>query len=310
MVNETFGPFLTLLKDAAGPVSGEALGRHFGISRVAVAKRIQALRRAGYELEASRRGYHLRPGDKPLPWDFAADAARVVHRETVSSTMDEAWALAWAGSPVAVLAAERQQAGRGRADRRWQSSGGDLLVTLVVRPDLPVTYAGALGLEAAAALAETLRELYALPLHLKWPNDLVSGAGKVGGVLVEAWGPADRPRFYTVGLGLNVHSRPAIDGRPVASLGSLGWDHADRRAILHGWWRRLERWCADPQPSPSRWLAASRPPGLWTVETFDGRVVTGPSLGFDRSGSLLLACGADIHPIRYGEVRRAQGAAS
>lgn len=307
MVNKETLKLLERLKTADGPVSGVALAREFGVSRVALWKRFEALRAAGYGVSADRSGYRLSPGDKPLPWEFSGEETRVFHFETLGSTMDEARNRALAGLREGAVVAERQSAGRGRADRTWDSPGGDLLVTLVLRPKLPVALAGALGLEALATLIDTVTDLYGLPLGLKWPNDLVSGDRKVAGVLVEAWGAVDGPQFYTVGLGLNVHGRPSVD-RPVASLESLGRPEADRRALLSGWWSRLSRWAADPQTDPGRWsrlaVTTSSP---WTVETFDGATVTGTFHGFDRSGSLLLERTGHSIPIRYGETRRTTG---
>jgi len=302
MVNQNALHLLDHLKQTDSPISGTALARQLGVSRVALWKRFEALRAAGYAVAADRSGYRLLASDKPLPWEFPGDESRVFHFETLGSTMDEALGLALNGLAEGAVIAERQSAGRGRSDHRWVSPGGNLLVTLVLRPKLPMAYAGALGLEALATLADTLAELYGLTLTLKWPNDLMAGDRKVAGVLVEAWGPADGPRFFTVGLGLNVHGLPELD-RPTASVEALGLPNADRREILAGWWRRLRRWSADPVPNPARWVERSPNPERQTVETFDGRTVTGLPQGFDRSGSLLLAVHDEVIPIRYGESR-------
>jgi len=308
MVNQESLALLNRLKSAEGPVSGVALARDFGVSRVTLWKRFESLRAAGYRVEADRWGYRLLASDKPLPWEFPGDEENTFHFETLDSTMDEALRLGLAGQPGAAVVAERQNAGRGRADRRWESSGGDLLVTLLLRPRLPLAYVGALGLEALASLADTLSDLYGLELTLKWPNDLMAGDHKVAGVLVEAWGPADHPRFYTVGLGLNVHGLPNLD-RPVASVDALGKPQADRRAILTLWRSRLARWADSPSPDPGRWrekaLSASLQPVA--IETFDGQTHRGLPQGFDHAGSLLLAQNHKTQPIRYGEARRALG---
>jgi BirA family biotin operon repressor/biotin-[acetyl-CoA-carboxylase] ligase len=307
MVNEEALNLLNHLKQSDAPLSGASLARQFGVSRVALWKRFESLRRAGYPVQADRSGYRLLPSDKPLPWEFPGDEGRIFHFDTLESTMDEAMRRGFDGLDEGAVVAEHQSRGRGRADRTWQSGGGDLLVTLVLRPALPLAYVGALGLEALACLADTLADLYRLPLTLKWPNDLLAGDKKVAGVLVEAWGSADRPRFYTVGLGLNVHGLPALDR--AASVEALGRPQADRRAILAGWRRRLGAWASDPIPQPRRWEALSSPPAPLSVETFDGRSEAGISQGFDRCGSLLLHRNGQSIPIRYGEVRRTSGVA-
>ena len=301
MVNQEALNLLNRLKEAEGPVSGAALARRLGVSRVALWKRFEALRAAGYPVTANRSGYSLVPTDKPLSWEFS-EGEQVIHFDTVGSTMDEAFRLAQEGLTEAAVVAEHQNAGRGKADNHWVSEGGDLLVTLILRPKLPLSFAGALGLEALAALADTLAELYGLTLTLKWPNDLMADGRKVAGVLIEASGPADRPRFYTVGLGLNVHGLPNLD-RPVTSVEALGRPQADRRVVLADWRSRLSRWASDPRPNPARWTGLTNLPHRITVETFDDLKVTGIPQGFDRSGGLLLSRADTTIPIRYGEAR-------
>lgn len=309
MVNEETLQLLHHLKAADGPVSGVVLARQFGVSRVALWKRFEALRAAGYPVAADRAGYRLLPSDKPLPWEFPGDETRTFHFESLESTMDEAFRLGLSGHPDAAVVAERQTSGRGQAGRRWESEGGDLLVTLLLHPSLPTAYLGALGLEALASLADTLAGLYGLRLGLKWPNDLMFGDKKVAGVLVESCGPPDKPRFYTVGLGLNVHGLPALD-RPTASIDALASPGADRRAILADWRSRLGRWALDPRPNVSRWQSLASPFHPLLVETFDGQTHKGHPLGFDRTGGLILGGSPETQCIRFGESRRTQGVAS
>lgn len=303
MVNDDTRALLERLRTADAPLSGEALARELGVSRVALWKRVEALRAAGYPVEAGRRGYRLGRSDKPLPWEFPGDEATTFHFDTLESTMDEALRRGWDGAPEGVVVAEHQTQGRGRADRSWTSAGGDLLVTQWLRPALPAAFAGSLALEALTLMSETLEELYGLDVRLKWPNDLVVGERKVGGLLVETFGAADRPRLCTVGLGLNVHGLPATD-RPAASVGGLA-PQADRRTILARWRHRLAAWAASPQLVPARWARRAALPPRVTLETFEGLTVSGVPLGFDRAGGLLLGGG---ETIRYGESRRTLGA--
>jgi len=306
MVNEETHQLLTLLKQTDGPVSGTTLARQLGVSRVALWKRFEALRAAGYVVEADRRGYRLKDTDKPLPWEFPGDEANTFYYDSLGSTMDEALRLGLGGLNEGVVVAETQTAGRGRDDRRWQSEPGNLLVTLVLRPKLPVAYAGALGLEALAALADTVDELYGLGLTLKWPNDLMADGKKVAGLLIEAWGPCEAPRFYTVGLGLNVHAIPAV-GRPVTSLDALGRGPIDRRALLVGWRRRLSRWSSAPLLEPHRWARVSPLAATFEGETFEGQWVRGTPVGYGRNGSLLVQQGEVIVPLSFGATRQTHG---
>ena len=119
---------------------------------------------------------------------------KVVRRNSVTSTQDVARAL-----PIgSVVVAEHQTAGRGRLDRRWESRPGTaLLVSFVLRPNPVLSLAA--GVAAAEACGNDVR--------LKWPNDLLLGGAKVGGILVEAMAagvpvrlPVEESNFAQEGL--------------------------------------------------------------------------------------------------------------
>lgn len=130
---------------------------------------------------------------------------RVVLHDVVDSTNDVARALALAGAPhgTAVIA-ESQRAGRGRVGRAWSSPPGvGLWVSLIFRDvgageaeTLPIQ----LALEASAALDSWLQS----PVMVKWPNDLLIGGRKVGGILCESAWEGARARYLVAGIGLNL----------------------------------------------------------------------------------------------------------
>ena len=104
---------------------------------------------------------------------MAESAARTVHLGSVASTQDVARDL-----PLgSVVIADHQTAGRGRLEHRWEApSGTALLVSFVLAPNPLLSLAA--GVAAAEACDHGVR--------LKWPNDLLLGGRKVGGILVEA----------------------------------------------------------------------------------------------------------------------------
>ena len=130
----------------------------------------------------------------------------LVEKAETASTNDDARALAIEGAPhgTAVFA-ERQTQGRGRAGRSFASPAGGLYLRVVVRPTAPTEAWTLLPLLAGAAAACELRER-GFPIELKWPNDLVIGGRKLGGVLVES--RLGRDAFAIVGIGLNVRGVP------------------------------------------------------------------------------------------------------
>jgi BirA family biotin operon repressor/biotin-[acetyl-CoA-carboxylase] ligase len=119
-----------------------------------------------------------------------ADEARIVHLESVASTQDIARDL-----PIgSIVIADHQTAGRGRLEHSWEAPAGTaLLVSFVLSPN-PL-----LSLAAGVAAAEAC----GLGVRLKWPNDLLLGGRKVGGILVEA-----TPTKAVCGIGINLTWAP------------------------------------------------------------------------------------------------------
>lgn len=125
--------------------------------------------------------------------------------DTVGSTLDVAHELGAAGAPHgAVVVAAVQTAGRGRQGRRWHSPRGGVWLSLLLRPAQPPV-GGALALRAGMAARDALQAV--LPGHeprIKWPNDIILGGRKVGGVLCEASWSGGTFGWVCVGVGINV----------------------------------------------------------------------------------------------------------
>jgi BirA family biotin operon repressor/biotin-[acetyl-CoA-carboxylase] ligase len=131
---------------------------------------------------------------------------RLYHFERVASTMDVLHQLAAEGAEpgTAVLAGE-QQGGRGSRGRSWYSPPGGLWLSVLFRPTLPGGIE-VMSLRVGLAVAEALDDLVPRPVRLKWPNDLMLGERKVGGILCEARWQGNALGWVTVGVGLNVRN--------------------------------------------------------------------------------------------------------
>jgi BirA family biotin operon repressor/biotin-[acetyl-CoA-carboxylase] ligase len=211
-------PVLRLLADGAMH-SGESLGAMLGLSRAAVSKQVASLRRFGLEVESTAgRGYRLRQPLELLdpavirahlaPAARAALSALDVHLSLGSTNDWLAARPAPAPGRFTVCLAEYQSTGRGRRGRRWTSpfaTGISLSVGLQFE-SAPPTLA-ALGLAVGVCAVRALDGLGA-DVRLKWPNDLMIGPAKVGGILVELAGDSRGPLKAIVGLGLNVDAVP------------------------------------------------------------------------------------------------------
>jgi len=126
----------------------------------------------------------------------------IVHRyDEVGSTNDIALEMARSGAPEGtVILARSQTKGRGRRGRAWFARPGEsILMSVILRPDIPVSRYSQLAFPAAVAIAESLREQCGLIPALKWPNDVLVNERKIAGILVET-----APGAAVVGIGLNV----------------------------------------------------------------------------------------------------------
>ena len=147
----------------------------------------------------------------------------------VDSTNAELLRRAGAGAPHGlVVVADHQTAGRGRRDRRWEDEpGGALLVSVLLRPDVPPDQWFLLTFAAGLAAVEVVGG------ELKWPNDVMVGDRKLAGLLAES----DGGGAVVVGMGLNL--RPvAVEGS--VSLAELG-RAMDRDAVLARWLEVYDR---------------------------------------------------------------------
>jgi BirA family biotin operon repressor/biotin-[acetyl-CoA-carboxylase] ligase len=208
-----------------GGVSGSELASRFGVTRAAVWKRIAALREAGLAIEAvAGRGYRLvAPLDlldaaaiaaaMPEPARALLGALRIdTEIDSTSSALVRA-AAAGARSGQVQLA-ECQTAGRGRRGRAWQSPiAANLYLSVLWRFDDGLAALGGLSIAAGVAVADALHGLGATGVGLKWPNDLVVGPQKLGGLLVDAAGEWAGPCHAVIGVGLNVRMPAACGAR-------------------------------------------------------------------------------------------------
>lgn len=199
-----------------GFVTGEELSKSLGVSRTAIWKHVESLRRRGYSIEASpRRGYRLvGVPDVLYPWELRRGlgttvvGSKWVHLYETESTMDVAGRLAEEGCPEGtVVISEFQRSGRGRLGRSWicpPSKG--IIMSVVFRPVLPPKAALRFTFFSALAVRRVIEEEAGLNARIKWPNDVLIGSKKVCGILTEMAAESDELKYVIVGIGLNVNS--------------------------------------------------------------------------------------------------------
>ncbi|MEO6058301.1 MAG: biotin--[acetyl-CoA-carboxylase] ligase [Gemmatimonadales bacterium] len=132
----------------------------------------------------------------------------IVRRARVSTTMDALHELAAGGAPAGTaVVADEQSDGRGSRGRAWSSPRGGLWLSVLARP--PAATMELVSLRAGLAVADALDAAgTGVGLRLKWPNDLMLGERKAGGILCEARWQGASPGWVVIGLGLNVLNHP------------------------------------------------------------------------------------------------------
>ncbi|HET6554813.1 MAG TPA: biotin--[acetyl-CoA-carboxylase] ligase [Dyella sp.] len=229
-----------------GTVSGAQLAERAGITRAAIWKQVESLRARGVPVQSQgTAGYRL-------PWPLQLlDAAAIkaalpakvrkqvglleLHWE-IDSTSSEIQRRAANLPDLSIVLAETQSAGRGRRGRTWLSPPGlNIYLSCLKRFDAGFAALSGLSLAVGVIVMRTLEALGIDGAGLKWPNDVLSGDGKLAGILVELSGEYQGPCAAIIGVGLNVRLTSALReqaGQPVNDLASLAaGDAPDRNRV-------------------------------------------------------------------------------
>ena len=281
-----------ILNRADGVISGETLSAELGVSRVSIWKHIQGLVKSGISIVSSPKGYRLtRDPDSLVPWAFDTWQDRIHFFQETGSTMDEAMVMARKGcADFTVVVAQRQTRGRGRMQRTWQSAGGGLYFTVVVRPDIPMMLAGLVNLAAAVDMAKLLRSLYQVDACLKWPNDILVDNHKLCGLLSQMEAEGDQVAHMNIGIGLNVNNAPETESPIAISLKALLGRPVPRREILVAFLNIFEKRMLtfDPHVVISEWKSNNVTLGRRVRVITVKDMVEGTAVDVDSHGGLVL----------------------
>ncbi len=199
-----------------GGCSGSVIGEALGISRMTVQKRIQALADNGLPVSAqSGVGYVLQDGvsllhETTITKQFIPSIAQLIDSvevfQSIESTNSYLLSRPIQLAKAQVCLAEAQSAGRGRRGNDWQSSPyRNIMMSISWGFDhWPATITG-LSLAVGLVVAEYLNSQHRADVSIKWPNDLLVGRDKLGGILVDVSGESSGVCNVVIGLGLNVH---------------------------------------------------------------------------------------------------------
>src|SRR3990172_3576194 len=220
---------LKLLKENRGDyTSGTEIGKDLDLSRTAVWKHIEGLRKAGYNIEAVPSfGYKL-VGSPDILTHTEIDAGlktryigKNIHAFSLTdSTNTKAFELAMHGAPEgSLVVAESQRKGKGRLGRRWESPKEvNIYTSIILRPRISPSSASQITLLAAVAAARAIEKTTKILPDIKWPNDLLIRGKRVPEILMELDSEADMVNFIVLGIGIDVNMEPTSLPPDVANV--------------------------------------------------------------------------------------------
>jgi BirA family biotin operon repressor/biotin-[acetyl-CoA-carboxylase] ligase len=245
-------------------------------------------------------------------------AGKLHFSRVTGSTNSDAVAGARLGAPHgSVYLSDEQQSGRGRGDHGWISAAGEgLYLSVLFRPQFPAARLAFLPLAAGLAAADAIRAVSSLDVDLRWPNDLLIGPRKTGGILIEAQLESKGPPhavvpYAVVGIGINVHQRafPPDLATPATSLDLETNRHISRQDLLVALLKSLQqevlalavpdaaKEIATRVEKASTWMRGRR------VEVHGPQACNGVTAGLDEHGFLRVATAEGLVTVQTGGLR-------
>ena len=205
------------LSGADGYLSGEEISRQLGISRAAIWKAIDALRKEGYQIEAqSGQGYRLlstpdrlceREIRSYLP-KLSSVGETILCFDTIDST--NTYCKQHESMPDGtIVVAAQQTAGKGRMGRKFQSSDAGVFLSLLIKSNLPVASILSSTALCGVAVCNAIETVCGIRPQIKWTNDIVLNRKKICGILTELSLESESGTLQSLimGIGINVNQK-------------------------------------------------------------------------------------------------------
>jgi BirA family biotin operon repressor/biotin-[acetyl-CoA-carboxylase] ligase len=214
-----------------------------------------------------------------------------------TSTNSLAMEMAAKGAPEGtVVIAETQTQGKGRLGRKWISPKGNLYLSVILRPAMPMHKAPLITLAGAVAAASAIRKACGLASGIKWPNDILISGKKVCGLLTEMSAEQDRIRHIVLGIGVDVNM--PLDELPpdiralTTTLAHEAGGMIDRttllRELLAGLDHGYQVFLKDPSAVLRDWESLNVTVGNRVAISGAGELFEGLARGIDGEGRLIV----------------------
>ena len=294
---------LDFLKKKSDYVSGDQIASRLGVTRQALWKHIQELKESGFDIVAvPHLGYRLESSPDRL-FDFEVSrnlstefiGKKIYYFDCLASTMDVAMQLGIKGASEGTLVlSESQTKGKGRLGRNWFSpKHKGIYLSLILKPKMLPSQASMLTLLSAVSICEAIKGIVALDVNIKWPNDILLGNKKIGGILTELNAEMDKINFVIIGIGLNVNNdkKTLISG--ATSLKEAKKEQINRVNLLQEVLRKIEGNYAllhkkGAQPIIEKWREHSITLGRRVKVYCQKEHIEGEAFDIDKDGGLLI----------------------
>ena len=276
--------------------------------------------------ESKHSSQHSSANSEPSDLDFAAIesairetvfAGSLHHFPTIGSTNTHALAEARNGAPHgSFYLADEQTQGRGRSDHQWHSAASQgLYLSVLIRPAITPAELIWIPLLTGLAAHRAIQEVTALAVDLRWPNDLLIGPRKTGGILVEAQADSNSVSAAVAGIGINLHQQsfPRDLATEPTSLdletGRTDWIAVSRQSLLIALLQALDveyKALTSPQSLtaiPARIAAISSWVEGRRVSVHGPQPCEGVTAGLDAQGFLRVRTTEDLVTITTGGLR-------
>lgn len=313
---------LEMLRDAGKNfVSGENIATLMNVSRTAIWKHVQSLRKRGYQISSSERlGYKLEKiPDLLLPeivqfelnTKIFGAGTNYIYKNSIESTNELAKKLAYHGAAEGtVVVAEEQTGGKGRLERNFFSPRAKgIWFSVILRPRCMAKDAPKFTLMAAVAVAKAM-ERFNLRAEIKWPNDIMFDGRKLVGILTEMSAEIAHVNYIVVGIGINVNISRAEFPQSIreiaTSLSEMNGENLNRAKFFRAVLEEFEKLyiAKNFKDVFNLWRKFNNTLGekVTVLSAETGDIFTGTAVDIDAEGALIVETNGERKIVYAGDV--------
>lgn len=202
-----------LMKQAPSFISGEEMAQQLDVSRTAIWKAINELKKEGHLITSDRKGYRYQTSDIlsiegiRLHLDKDTPPLSIKLLSSSSSTMKDAKLAALEGEPSNTLVvADMQEAPKGRFGRPFfASEGGGIYMSILLRPNQSFDEMAQYTIIMAAAIVKAIETTTGIATEIKWVNDIYKDGKKICGILSEAMSDVESGQITNIVIGMGIN---------------------------------------------------------------------------------------------------------